>query len=272
MLGVLRAYKGLPDAVTAVLGVDGARLLVAGDPREPIDARASRLGARGEWRLGWFTDHELGAALAETTVALFPYRPELDQSGALLQALGHGVPAIVYDVGGLGEVVRAYGAGRVVPAGDVAAMTAALDELLGTTGALAAAQAGAERARDELTWDASARAHLELYEELMNSGGTASTARLAAARLFASDEQELLREADEADEAWTRAGRDETEELYGDYQLVVDAIADRLLDIRETYARTLDEQAATSTARASQRLPESGFGGTRGCWRISTPI
>ena len=36
-LGVIRPYKGLPDAVEAVLGVPEARLLVAGDPRIPLD-------------------------------------------------------------------------------------------------------------------------------------------------------------------------------------------------------------------------------------------
>jgi len=57
-------------------------------------------------------------------------------------------------------------------------------------------------------------------------------------------ETELLAEAAEADAAWSRAGADDSEELYGDYQLVVDAIADALLEIRESYAATLDEDAA----------------------------
>jgi hypothetical protein len=39
-------------------------------------------------------------------------------------------------------------------------------ELLGDAGALAEARAGAARAREALTWDASAAAHLELYREL----------------------------------------------------------------------------------------------------------
>jgi hypothetical protein len=39
-------------------------------------------------------------------------------------------------------------------------------ELLGDSEALAAARAGAERARRELTWDAAAAQHLELYREL----------------------------------------------------------------------------------------------------------
>ena len=47
-----------------------------------------------------------------------------------------------------------------------------------------------------------------------------------------------------------RAGRDEAEEAYGDYQLVVDAIADRLLDVREAYAATLDDDAADAYRRA----------------------
>ncbi len=76
------------------------------------------------------------------------------------------MPAIVYDIGGLGEVVGRYGAGAVVPPGDVEAMSAALARLLGDGDALAAARGGAERARDELTWDASAAAHIELYREL----------------------------------------------------------------------------------------------------------
>ncbi|NUT55296.1 MAG: glycosyltransferase, partial [Thermoleophilia bacterium] len=112
------------------------------------------------------SEAEIDRALAESTVAVFPYRPELDQSGALLRALGAGVPAVVYDVGGLPEPVRAYGAGRVVAPDDVEGLAAAVRELLEDDGALAEARAGAERARAELTWDASARAHLDLYREL----------------------------------------------------------------------------------------------------------
>jgi hypothetical protein len=62
--------------------------------------------------------------------------------------------------------------------------------------------------------------------------------------LFAADEGALLEEAEEADAAWTNADRGESEELYGDYQLVVDAIGERLYDIREAYAGTLDGTAA----------------------------
>jgi glycosyltransferase involved in cell wall biosynthesis len=163
-LGVIRPYKGLPDAIEATRRLPDTRLLVAGDPAMPLDGL--RGAERVEWRLGYLSQAELDRALSESTVAVFPYRAELDQSGALLQALGAGVPAVVYDVAGLGEPIRAFGAGRVVPAGDVEALTEAVQELLGDSDALAAARAGAERARRELTWDASAARHLELYREL----------------------------------------------------------------------------------------------------------
>jgi glycosyltransferase involved in cell wall biosynthesis len=165
-LGLIRPYKGTEDAVESVLGVEGARLLVAGDPRVPLGGLRRAAGDRAEWRLGYLSDAELRRALSEATVALFPYRAEIDVSGALLQVLGAGLPAIVYDIGGLGEVVGHFGAGAVVAPGDVEGMSAALRRLLGDADALASARRGAEYAREELTWDASAAAHLELYREL----------------------------------------------------------------------------------------------------------
>jgi hypothetical protein len=77
--------------------------------------------------------------------------------------------------------------------------------------------------------------------------------------LFAEDEGELLAEAQSADDAWTQAGRDEAEELYGDYQLVVDAIAEELLDLRETYAATLAEDAAEEYRAAFNRAAWKRF-------------
>ena len=77
--------------------------------------------------------------------------------------------------------------------------------------------------------------------------------------LFAEDDADLLHEADEAESRWNAAGRDTAEEAYGDYQLVVDAIADRLLDVRESYAATLDSETADAyraafAAGASRRF------------------
>jgi len=164
--GVIRPYKGLGDAIAGAREAD-ARLIVAGDPLEPMDAyRTAALGLDVDWRLGYLPQAEVDRAFGEATLAVFPYRPELDQSGALLRSLGAGVPAVAYDVGGVAEPIARFGAGRVVPSGDVEAFGAAIRELLDDPAALEAARTGAHRARAELTWDASARAHLELYEEI----------------------------------------------------------------------------------------------------------
>jgi glycosyltransferase involved in cell wall biosynthesis len=165
-LGTIRSYKGLGDAIAAAKRIGDVRLLVAGDPLEPVDAYRADAGELAEWRLGYLSQAEIERALGESTVALFPYRPELDQSGALMQALGAGVPAVAYDVGGIAEPIERFGAGRVVPAGDVEALAAAARELLEDRDALEAARAGARRARETLTWDAAAAAHLQLYREL----------------------------------------------------------------------------------------------------------
>ena len=90
-LGVIRPYKGLPDAIEATRRLEHVRLLVAGDPAMPLDGL--RDAERVEWRLGYLPQAELDRALSESTVAVFPYQAELDQSGALLQALGAGVSA-----------------------------------------------------------------------------------------------------------------------------------------------------------------------------------
>jgi glycosyltransferase involved in cell wall biosynthesis len=165
--GVIRPYKGLGAAIEAVRRAGNARLVVAGDPLEPMGPyREQARGVDVDWRLGYLPQAEVDRALGDATIAVFPYAPELDQSGALLRALGAGVPAVAYDVGGVAEPVRAFGAGRAVPAGDVEALAAAVRELLSDRGALESARAGAQRARETLTWDASARAHLDIYEEI----------------------------------------------------------------------------------------------------------
>ena len=74
--GVIRPYKGLADAIEAVRRAGDARLLVAGDPLEPIEpyrVRAADLDV--DWRLGYLPPAEVDRAFGEATIAVFPYRP-----------------------------------------------------------------------------------------------------------------------------------------------------------------------------------------------------
>ena len=77
--------------------------------------------------------------------------------------------------------------------------------------------------------------------------------------LFAEDEAALLEEGTTADRAWTAAAREESEDLFGDYQLVVDAIGERLYDVRESYAGTLDETTAGDYRKAFNRAALKRF-------------
>lgn len=77
------------------------------------------------------------------------------------------MPVAAYDVGGIAEPVRRFGAGAVVPPEDTGALAQAVGRLLSDGAELERARAGARRAAAELTWDAAAAAHAALYEELL---------------------------------------------------------------------------------------------------------
>ena len=77
--------------------------------------------------------------------------------------------------------------------------------------------------------------------------------------LFES-ETELVAEAVEADAAWSRADADTSEELYGDYQLVVDAIGEQLHDLREAYAATLEDATAEEYRSAFDKAARKRLG------------
>ncbi len=77
--------------------------------------------------------------------------------------------------------------------------------------------------------------------------------------LFAEDEAELLREADAAERAYDASDRDDAEEAFSDLQLVLEAIADRLEELRDTYASTLGSDADIAYAQAFGRAVRKRF-------------
>jgi hypothetical protein len=61
--------------------------------------------------------------------------------------------------------------------------------------------------------------------------------------LFA-EERELFDEVRDRKTAYDRASRDEAEELYGDYMDAVETATETLADMRDRFARTLDDDSA----------------------------
>ena len=77
--------------------------------------------------------------------------------------------------------------------------------------------------------------------------------------LFEEDEAELLREAETAVRAYDGAEREEAEEAYGDYQLVLEAIVESLEELRDTYAMTLDDDSRGAYEQAFTRAARKRF-------------
>ena len=71
--------------------------------------------------------------------------------------------------------------------------------------------------------------------------------------LFVEDDGELLDDVDTALARYDAVDRDEAEELFGDYQLALEAAAERLAEIRDTYARTLEDADAERYEREFNR-------------------
>jgi len=156
--GLIRDYKGLDVLLRALAEIPDARLIVAGDPLDPVPEGGD---GRIEWRLRFIEASELADLMAAAAAVVLPYR-RLDSSGVLATAIGYRRPVVVTDVGSLGEIVREFGAGEVVPVDDARALAEACTRLL-EPDALAAASKGAERAARELTWERAAAEHDRLY-------------------------------------------------------------------------------------------------------------
>ena len=117
------------------------------DPVDPEEALQDTIDYWGEW--------------ADRCAYKGRWEKEVHHSLVVLKSLTYA------PTGGIAEPIRRFGAGRVVPPGDVEALAAGARELLDDPAALEAARAGARRARGTLTWDAAAAAHLELYRQLV---------------------------------------------------------------------------------------------------------
>jgi glycosyltransferase involved in cell wall biosynthesis len=138
--GLLRAYKGLDLLVQALARVPDARLVVAGDPVDPVEpirqlrVRAGRPETEIDGVLGFLPDAEVFTLMADAAAVVLAYR-QADSSGVLADRLRPTVarPSCPTS-GGLAEAVRAYDAGLVVPPDDVEALADACRALLADPG------------------------------------------------------------------------------------------------------------------------------------------
>jgi glycosyltransferase involved in cell wall biosynthesis len=160
--GLIRPYKGLDVLLDAWRGIDGADLWVVGRPRFDVASLKASAPSSVKWVTRFVSDAEAAAVMEAADVVVLPYR-EIDQSGVLFTAMGHGKPVVLTEVGGFPEIEAAVH----VPPGDPAALRTALKALLADEprrSTLAAASLRA--AAGGYSWDAIAQRHLALYDSL----------------------------------------------------------------------------------------------------------
>jgi len=82
--------------------------------------------------------------------------------------------------------------------------------------------------------------------------------------LFTAENEGLIRDTEAALAAYNRASRDEAEERYGDYLDLVETGTDELVELRDNFAATLDEDAYEEyhevfNRTVRKRLPRFGL-------------
>jgi glycosyltransferase involved in cell wall biosynthesis len=147
------------------------QLVIAGDgfERPELEKQAAELGIGAVTKfLGWTANADLPQYFRACAVSVIP---SLEEGFGIpaAEAMGCEVPVIASDAGGLPEVVENDVTGLVVPKGDVAALTSAIDKLLSDQALCKRmGKAGRERALARFDWSRSAEKFVELYESLLS--------------------------------------------------------------------------------------------------------
>jgi len=166
--GTIEPRKNLPVLLSAFEGIDDrdVTLVLAGPEgwNEQIDDQLSRLGSRVA-RVGFVDPGTLAALQADAELFVFPSRQE-GFGLPVLEAMAQGTAVITSSGTSTEEVIGDCGV--VVDPSDVDALRMAIDGLLGDDAERARlGRAGLERAVTVFTWEKTAGALHQAYDEAM---------------------------------------------------------------------------------------------------------
>lgn len=183
-VGRLVPYKGVDlilEAMARSERLRGCELWIIGDgPQRPeLEARVagSALGGNVTF-LGWLDQRELGRRLAEADAFAFPSLREFG-GGVVLEAMACGLPVVVVDYGGPGELATPE-CGMRIPMSPretlVPALAESMEALASDRGlARRLGEAARRRALTEFTWAAKADQVVTFYRAVLEHASPAPT-------------------------------------------------------------------------------------------------
>ena len=176
-LGRIRRYKRLDLVVEAAARLGSTRhphlrLTIAGsgDYLEPLRRHAERVGATPFVRFVGKVTEEEKVRLYRTAWAFVMTSPKEGFGLTCLEAQACGTPVVASDSPGLKEAVRHDHSGLLVPHGDGAALTAALDRIVSDEATRARLSSGALAHAAEYSWDRCADEMLRAMEGAIAAG------------------------------------------------------------------------------------------------------
>jgi glycosyltransferase involved in cell wall biosynthesis len=175
LFGVMRRNKGVHLMLDSLRHLPRKRLVLAGAFPDKSFAREIRHRIESE-RLPVVVldriipDSEISGVFTGASLAMLPYTEFHAQSGVLHLAIAYGIPAVVTDVGALGEQVRREGIGTVTPAPDPAELARSVLMTLEPAAYEAARERCMALART-LSWSAAAQLTFEAYRQICSGGG-----------------------------------------------------------------------------------------------------
>lgn len=134
-VGRVAREKGWPALLELAVRMPEAHLLVCGGGEDEAALRqaVATRGLGDRFTLtGFIEPGGVPAAMACATVLVVPSTFE-EFGSVVAEAMAVGVPAVGFDVGGVAEAIENEKTGLVVPAGDVAGLTAAVQRLVQDT-------------------------------------------------------------------------------------------------------------------------------------------
>ncbi len=178
-LGFIRPSKGIDflfEAVSKLRYSHDVILVVAGSTSDRNANYVDQLKKLSE-RLkiddivrftGYLTDDEIVSLVSISNIIVLPYL-YATQSGVLNRSVPYARPFVTTDVGGLGETVKKYNIGELVPPGDSEALGRAILKLLNAPKLAEEYRSNCLKMAKELSQSEVAKEHILLYKSIINS-------------------------------------------------------------------------------------------------------